>query len=353
MAPADDLVGLLRQLEGARTPLERLRRVALAWREVRRLNRDEREQLAAHLGLEEADTLLERLAVRRGGLAPAELLRAVRAAQQADPRELQDLVHGLVNPATRRATVIQGLAQLESRLAREAGSDEGEAATPPPPVGGGEEVAEAGGEAEQQAAIPAAVPPAPAVKPLPEAPPPELPPPVPVPREPPRPHAAPSPGEPVPREQRGWAALRERGQGQTARVSGEAAQPGDDTGAAPRELAAALAGDASLAARLGRLHRALAAGEVSPEDELVAVLETFPDGWPRRRALAALFEAGYPADGAIALALVELLAAERDRAWCLAVLARTGMASLGALATAAEALSSPALRRRLLRLSVS
>lgn len=348
MAPAEDLAGLLRQLEGARTPLERLRRVALAWRELRRLNRDEREQLATRLGLEEAGALLERLAVRRGGLAPAELLRAVRAAQQADPGELQRLMHGLADPATRRATVIQGLAQLDERLQREGtaavGSAEPEAAPEPELDAASGTIEEPGERGRELPPVPvSAAVPSDAV---------DQPEPPPLPSQPADVAPARRFVEPVPAESPGRAELGERAPSRAAPAAGPGGIEAESATAATAGLAEELAATPSLTVRLRRLRSALGSGGRLQDGGLAAVLDAFPDGWARRRALSALLEHGLPRGSAAALALIEQLGAERDRAWCLGLLARLGSSSPEEMAPALQDLASPALRRRVERLLV-
>ena len=87
-------------------------------------------------------------------------------------------------------------------------------------------------------------------------------------------------------------------------------------------LAGKLAGAASLTARFHVLRRHLAAAKGLPADGLRSVVEAFPDGWARRRALVELLRNGAPAALGDALGLVEILGSERDRLWCLGTLAR-------------------------------
>jgi hypothetical protein len=78
-----------------------------------------------------------------------------------------------------------------------------------------------------------------------------------------------------------------------------------------------------------------------------------PPGWPRRRALCALLEAGLPATTDGALELLGDLEGEWDRAWCLATLVRTRTLSDRQLEAALELVRSPAQRARLRRLATS
>ena len=82
---------------------------------------------------------------------------------------------------------------------------------------------------------------------------------------------------------------------------------------------------------------------------LRSILDGFPDGWARRRAMLELLRAGIPAALPDALSLVEALGSERDRLWCLGALTDARdipAADREALLTAA---TSPTVRRRLER----
>jgi len=82
---------------------------------------------------------------------------------------------------------------------------------------------------------------------------------------------------------------------------------------------------------------------------LGAVLETFPDGWARRRALLELLRAGVPDSLDDAFSLIETLASDRDRLWCLGTLADSREIPEGDREAFLAAASSPAARRRLER----
>jgi hypothetical protein len=87
------------------------------------------------------------------------------------------------------------------------------------------------------------------------------------------------------------------------------------------DLAEKLAEATSLTGRFHLLQRHLKEARGLSGEELRPVLEVFPDGWARRRALLELLRSGAPAALQDALGLVEALSAERDRAWCLGALA--------------------------------
>jgi hypothetical protein len=95
------------------------------------------------------------------------------------------------------------------------------------------------------------------------------------------------------------------------------------------------------------LRRELAGFKGSSLDTLRELLDSFPDGWVRRRALCALFENGIPDEVNDALELVATLASDRDRRWCLGILARRGALRGVALTQALELVESAFGRKRL------
>jgi len=100
--------------------------------------------------------------------------------------------------------------------------------------------------------------------------------------------------------------------------------------------------------RLRALQRALPDLADSGVEGLGELIDAFPDGWVRRRALSALIKAGIPQRASDAVKLVaSTLDRELDRRWCLGVLARRGDLQGASLDQANELLSSPSARRRL------
>jgi hypothetical protein len=114
-------------------------------------------------------------------------------------------------------------------------------------------------------------------------------------------------------------------------------------------LAGRLAGAVSLTARFHALRRHLAEAKGLSAEELRPVVEAFPDGWARRRALLELLRSGSPAALPDALGLVEALGSERDRAWCLGALADERPLTARDREALLAAVSSPAARGRLER----
>jgi hypothetical protein len=118
-----------------------------------------------------------------------------------------------------------------------------------------------------------------------------------------------------------------------------------DGGALTGRLAAAPA----LTARFRLLRRHLDEAKGMSPAGLRTVLEGFPDGWSRRRALLELLRGGIPGSLGDALALIETLGSERDRFWCLGVLADSREIKGGDREALLAAAGSPLARRRLER----
>ena len=316
---------LLAQLREAKSPLARIRVVTRAWRLLRNLSRQDRLAIAAQIGIDGADDLVEVIAAHQGTTPPTELIGALNNLQRVDPATLKSLATKMRDPRQRGKVVAQGLKAVESALI---GPETKPAAPPPPPA----------------AAQPKAVPPPVTVKPaaswpLREAAPAPVPPapaPVPVPapapvavkpvKPPPTPIAAPAPA-PVP-----------------VRPPEPPREPATPVRAAVVEELAAVP---ALTARFRLLRRRIAEVRHLSSPNLRAVLETFPDGWARRRALVDLIEAGVPERTADVLSLMDALQSPGDRSWCLGTLADARKLSLDERTALLQAAPTAAGRRRL------
>ena len=84
MSSQRKLNALLFELQTARSPLQQAKTMARAWRTIRELSPTDRRLLARHAGFAGAEEMLEGLASRKGGLAPAALLGALSKARDAD-----------------------------------------------------------------------------------------------------------------------------------------------------------------------------------------------------------------------------------------------------------------------------
>jgi hypothetical protein len=109
----------------------------------------------------------------------------------------------------------------------------------------------------------------------------------------------------------------------------------------------AMGAPSSVLSQLRVLRRELSGLKGSSVSTLRELIESFADGWVRRRALCALLEEGIPSQTSDALELVSTLGRELDRRWCLGVLARRGVLRGSALTRALEMVESTFGKRRL------
>jgi hypothetical protein len=120
------------------------------------------------------------------------------------------------------------------------------------------------------------------------------------------------------------------------------AQTVDDSGLTDR-----LAAIPSLTLRFRVFRRQLNEARGISTANLRSIVEGFPDGWARRRALLELLRAGIPGALPDALSLVGALASERDRLWCLGALTDTREIPEGDREAVLAGVTSPPARRRL------
>jgi hypothetical protein len=336
--PPNLVADLFLQLKEAKSPLARVRVVARAWRTVRSLTPDQRYQIVAQLGLDGADDLVEAIAAHQGTAPPAELMKAVNEVQKMDPATLKSIAVRVRDPRQRAEGLKQGLQAIEAALA---GPPAGPPAgfkipgkaipAPPPPAkpAPAPPPAVAPITARPATSWPLREAPPVAAQPSPPPPTPAAPAPVPVTPPAPVPVAAPAPA-PAPRP--------------------EPARPSEPPPPAPpprTTLAEHLAAVPALTARFRHLRRHLDQVRRLSAAELRGILEAFPDGWARRRALSELIEAGSPAHTADVLSLVDVLQSPGDRAWCLGILADSRTLSPEERSAVVQAAATPAGRRRL------
>jgi hypothetical protein len=298
--PPDLGAELLAQLRDARSPLARIRVVIRAWRLLRNLPRQERLAIAAQIGIDGADDLVEAIATHQGTTPPTELIGAINNLQKVDPATLKSLATKMQDPRQRAQVLTQGLKAVESALI----APEAKPAPAPPP------------------------PPKPAPAPAPAKPPepPKPPQPVAAPAAPPPPPPAPVPVAPPP-----------------------APEPAHREPAAPVRpmLAEGLAAVPALTARFRLLLRRIAEARRLPAADVRAILEAFPDGWARRRAFVDLIEAGVPERTADVLSLLDALQSPGDRSWCLGTLADARKLTADERSALLQAAPTAAGRRRL------
>jgi hypothetical protein len=325
--PATTLPELVDQLGRTFSPFERLKILGRAWALLRNMTPDQRLAVAAQLGLDRADEVVEAIAARGGTKASPVILSMIDQAQKKGTAHLPELIADLRDPGRRAERLRQGAAALEDAAMTAAPGE-----VPWLPPGAVQPPARVENPRPMPTTPPPAAPPAPAPPRVEVQPPPPMPPaPAPAPAAPPPVQPAPvqaAPPPPAPKPQP-----------KPARVP---VQP-----AARSALADRLAEIPRLTARFRILRRSLHEAKTMPAAGLGSVVQQFPDGWARRRALVELLRAGVPRSLEDALALIETLGSERDRLWCLGTLAESREIPETDRETLLGAATSPTARRRL------
>ena len=89
-------------------PVAKATALARAWRMVRRLSPVDRMALAEEAGFDGAEDLLENLAAKKGGVAPALMLQFLNNLRDRGDEGLSDVMEGLRNPETRDDILMRG-----------------------------------------------------------------------------------------------------------------------------------------------------------------------------------------------------------------------------------------------------
>ncbi len=359
MGTTGDLTDLVSLLEDVDSPFERLHQLALAWRSIRKMKAQERAELARKAGFDGAEEIVERLAGRHGGLAPALLLQAIERARKADSGQLREIFRQLRDPESRAAVVSEGLRlageTVVEKLGSSAGGSEGSDAAPvavpgteagsgageparrtPDETPAGEEeqpepevAATASGEAaHEEAAIPAEPQESPTEK---------------IP--------ATTPVPDVPHGDDGGAGAHR----ETERAPATSRHDGTPVRSAPvgprrlEPLVRRLRAEPNVIHRLQLLRELAAPGPLDAGD-VEGLLAEFPWSWARRKALCILIDRG-GLDGVSSPGEFVRRLTPGDRVWCLTSLARRAPSASWKLDDLLGAVESPALRNRLRRLA--
>jgi hypothetical protein len=351
MSTQRQLTALLHELQHARSPLAQARVLARGWRTVRQLSPTDRRLLARHAGFEGAEDILEGLSQRKGGLAPAMLLRVLSNARGTDGSTVSDLLAAFRDPQRRDEAISRG-ADLARDLLAEPVTDDG-------PEEIDEAIEELQGVEESIIETPEeALAALNALEPDPETEVEETPASVSVPeiddtREaepvPPKDQEPPPPPPPPLVDWSRWQEATANGT-PVPTPSEEMRPPVSDNGSRRFEAQAvmrAMGAEQSVFSQLRVLSRELSGFAGSSIHTLRELIEAFPDGWARRRALCALLGAGTPAGAGDAVELVSCLGREPDRRWCLALLARKGDLRGANLSRALDLVDSGFSKRRL------
>ncbi len=358
MKISDDLTALVFELERARSPVEKGRAIARAWRTVRGLSATERRLLAREVGFDGAEDLVEGLAGKSGGtLAPAAVLEALGRMRKDESLSVRGILADLRDPERREDLLVRGIDLLagdeieEEDPVLELGlgfdPDEDEAPLEAPHPYSLAEV-QSVDEADRLAAEPtdAEVEPE-SVDRIPPPPPsfemtdPEL-------REDHEPVADPDPepDSPPPAESEdpeSWEEMwhRTSTDSAAAAVVRRSRQTSRSGSAVPSRAASG-----SVLERLRGFRDGIDDLRGASDLTLINALDDFPELWARRRAVVALIESGIPGDPSSTLDLIAEMERPMDRRWCLSALARRGGLDGEDLERAMGMLSSPAARRR-------
>ena len=358
MSTSHKLNTLLFELQTARSPLQQAKILVRAWRTLRELSPTDRRLLANHAGFDGAEEILEGLAKRRGGLAPAMLLRVLANARSTEGAAVGELLSAVRDPLQRDEVVTRSIDLAAELLAdpedveeddnEEVGETLWELPAVEPTIQEGPEEAmvtlialdedvDDGGAEEPE------VEPVPVPKPGVEE---DL---SPDPTQPPEAEIDPSPPDPPIVDWSRWQTTSPA-HGPASTSSGETPPAVDLPG--PRLFDAQIGFETpgtepSVLSRLVELRRELSSFAGSNVEILRERVESFEDGWARRRALAAILEAGIPESAGDALELIATLNHELDRRWCLGILARRGDLEGSRLDRALGLVSSQSARRRI------
>ena len=367
MGAQRELNALLFELQAASSPLERAKMLARAWRTVRDLNAVDRRLLVRHAGFEGAEQIVEGLARRRGGVAPALLLRMLGNARSSDGAAIGELLQSIRDPARRaveellREPAPDPPEETINEAERESRDIDEIAATTAEEALAALHAVEGSRGVDEPRDAEAAAEPGSADETAPR----HVAPPAPSPgrargtgsagsppraleaasigpeRDPPRHSAAP-----------GWRTLSEPSASQPASAPEAAAEggprrTGDVASFDGAKVLSALGADDSVVSRLLVLHRELDAFRGSPTTTVRELLLSFPDGWPRRRALMSLIRSGVAAAPERAVELAATLEREPDRRWCLGLVAAGSALEGPALQRARELVDSNWAKRRL------
>ncbi len=367
------LNAMLFELQAAQSPLAQAKIIARAWRTVRELSPTDRKLLARHAGFDGAEEVLDGLATHRGGFAPAMLLQMLSKARATDGQSVGRVIAALRDPERRQETIARGFDMASELLVRPEAPEDEElvealselqavedslAETPEEALmalnkldalveaeedgRSLEELPLASSDSEPVEAQTEEVAPSPPVIPTDMA----------APGPPIQPPPLPPPQTPTRSKEIDWERwdMNPGGSQSTTDYPVEIPRPQKTPG--PRRFDAktvmgALGAESSVFSQLRVLHRELAGFAGSSVETLAEVLEGFPDGWARRRALSALIKAGIPTDARDAIMLIAALENERDRSWCLGTLARRGDLRGPTLKQALDLVSSNFAKRRL------
>jgi hypothetical protein len=338
---ARELQTLLSEIKDVRSPVQRMKRVVLAWRRVARLTPSERRELGVRLGVRGFESVLERLGPGAKDITPADVLRALNDVEDLDALTLDGLVRGLRGLEQREKRSEGGLDALdrspdedepdeEEPIEVEADADEPIAVKDDEPTG--KEAAVVQPAPKPGAAVAPVQPPEsvmdPGLDPDPDVE---------------RRHT-PEPPPAAPFE----AAVLEP----VEAIEVVAEKPAPAVEKPPRiPLGSTAASETSpsLIARFAALRRALEEDRELDTAAIRAWLSRFPEPWARRRAAVAVLRRGYPASLDDAFSIIDEFERPTDRRWACAALIDSRQLSDDDARRIADCFPFPLLARRLRR----
>jgi hypothetical protein len=352
MKVSDDLTALVFELQRVRSPADKAKALARAWRTLRGLSNDERRLLIREVGFDGAEDLVEGLAGKSGGLfAPAAVLEALGRIRNDESFTVRGVVADLRDRERREDLFMRGIDLIAKGQDNNGGGEvepladavlEGDEdrLEPGPP-----EIVDTGIDPEE-ATDRVAVKPTVMMPPLPPGgkdPRDELPA---VVEDVGEDDSEPRP-EPVVQAE-DLSTWDEQWAMPPRSVPASEGFDRPSTTPAPEEAApAGGAAAGSVFRRLQAFRRAMGDLRGAGFRALIDALDGLPEAWAKRRAVVALLEAGIPADAGVALDVIERLERPMDRVWCLSALARRGALEGADLERALGMLESPAARRRM------
>ena len=310
---AADLSSLLRSIQSAKTPIERFKLAARSWRTVRALPRDVRVRLARQIGVEGVEEVLERLADGKldGRASSKELLRILEEAEKADPARAKALLASAKDVGRQKEMLRRAAEAIRQQVF--------ETSAPVP--------------------VPRPEPPA-AAPPVPRVPPPPV--------ETPLPSPAPakvSPADPMPMAVAPPGPPPESPTVRFEEPAAATAPPLPSPAEPPAELTPSVSSPMSTLRRFRDLVREAQGLDL---EQLRELIDSFPPGWSRRRALVALLRAGIPDRATDAISLIQTLESAMARTWGYGeLIARGGLSAEEREEIRGNA--SPTIRRRLER----
>jgi len=362
MKISDDLTALVFELQRARSPADKAKALARAWRTVRALSPAERRLLAREVGFDGAEDLVEGLAGKSAGaFAPAAVLEALGKMRKDENLSLRGILAGLRDPEQREDLFAQGI-DLLAGVEGEAADDETESTFNEDAVEEGEAVLEAevsagevGSENETVPDVGRTAVAGDESEPFEPAPlrPSQVDLPLQTPAAVPETEAddEPEPGakaDAAHEDPSIWDELW------LEAPTGEPTPMIEDRKSEPSILVEEQRRQGvpdAVFKRLRDFRDGLDALRGAGIHEIRKALDDLPEPWARRRALVALIEADIPDETGSALELIADMDRLMDRRWCLSALARRGDLAGSDLDRALGMLSSPAARRRVATLA--